>query len=119
MSEETVMAQHAPVRPATLGRAAGIDVAMVVFAVSAVFFSFFTGHDVATWRNIVFAPIVFLLAAFTVWLVVAEMRTLMRVMPETLHRGEAVFALGVAIVCFVVVGPMLLIMPFIFLGAVF
>lgn len=113
------MAQHAPVRAATLGRAAGIDVAMVVFAIGAVFFSFFTGHDVPIWRNIVFPPIVMMLAALTMWLVVAEMRTLMRVMPETLHRGEAVIALGVAVVCFVVVGPMLVIMPFIFLGAVF
>lgn len=113
------MAHQAPVRPpTTLRRAAGIDVGIIAFGVTAVILSFFTGQRVANWHNIVFPPIVFLLAAITMRLVVAELRTLFRVMPETTHRGEAVAAVGVALVSMVIVGPMLLIMPFIFLGAV-
>jgi hypothetical protein len=113
------MAQQTSVRPAsTLGRAAGIDVGIVVFGVTAVVLSFMTGQRVETWHNAAIAPIVFVLAAVTMRLVVAELRTLMRVMPETPHRGEAVAALAVALVAMVVVGPMLLIMPFVFLGAV-
>jgi hypothetical protein len=104
--------------PATLGRAAGIDLGIVVFGVTAVILSFMTGQRVATWHNAAIAPVVFLLAAITMRLVVAELRTLMRVLPETPHRGEAIAALVVALVAMVVVGPMLLIMPFVFLGAV-
>ena len=113
------MANQAPVRPpATLGRAAGIDIGIVMFGVAAVILSFFTGQRVANWHNIVFPPVVFVLAAVTMRLVVAELRTMMRVAPQSTHHGEVIAAIGVALVSMVVVGPMLLIMPFIFLGAV-
>jgi hypothetical protein len=51
-------------------------------------------------------------------LVLAEIRALLPVLPETPHKGEAFAALVVAIVMTVVVGPMLLIMPFVFFGSV-
>jgi hypothetical protein len=58
------------------------------------------------------------LAAITLRLVLAEIRALWPVLPETPHKGEALTALGVAIAMTVIVGPMLLIMPFIFFGAI-
>jgi hypothetical protein len=39
-------------------------------------------------------------------------------LPETPHKGEAFTALAIAIVMTVVVGPMLLIMPFVFFGSI-
>jgi hypothetical protein len=48
----------------------------------------------------------------------AEVRALVPVLPDHPHKGEAFTALGFAMVMAVIVGPMLLIMPFIFFAAV-
>ena len=106
-----------PTHPLTLTRAAGIDIAMVATGIGAVVLSFLTGQGAARWQNLVFAPAVMVLAAITLRLVLAEVRALLPVLPDHPHNGEAVTALGVALVMTVVVGPMLLIMPFIFFAA--
>ena len=113
----TMPSHNHPPRAATLVRAAEIDVAMLVFGAGAVIVSFLTGQGAPRWHNLVFAPLVILLAAVTLRLVLAEIRALWPVLPETPHKGQALTALGVAIAMTVVVGPMLLIMPFIFFGA--
>jgi membrane-bound metal-dependent hydrolase YbcI (DUF457 family) len=105
---------HSP-RTASLGRVVGVDVALVVVTVAAVLLSFLTGQDVPRWRNLVFAPVVFLLAALALRLVVAEVRAVRPVLPVTSHKGEALAALGVAIAAVVVVLPMVVIMPIMFL----
>jgi hypothetical protein len=107
---------HSP-RALTLTRAAGIDIAMLVFGGAAVVLSFLTGQGADRWQNLVFPPVVMVLAVITLRLVLAEIRALVPVLPDHPHKGEAVTALGVAIVMTVVVGPMLLIMPFIFFAA--
>ena len=104
--------------PTSLARAAGIDAAMLLFGIGAALVSFLTGNGEPQWHNLLFAPIVFALAAVTMRLVLAEIRALLPVLPETAHKGEAIAALVVAIVMTVVVGPMLLIMPFVFFGAI-
>jgi hypothetical protein len=107
-----------PHRAVTLSKAAGIDVATLLFGGGAIVVSFLTGQGVPRWHNLVFAPAVAALAAITMLLVVAEVRSLLPVLPDSPHRGAALAALGVAIVMAVVVGPMLLVMPFIFFAAV-
>lgn len=104
-------------RSASLVRAAGIDLAMLLFGAGAIITSFLTGQGVARWHNLVFPPIVLVFAAITMRLVLAEVRALWPVLPETQHKGEALTALGVAIAMTVIVGPMLVIMPFIFFAA--
>ena len=102
-----------------LARAAGIDVAIVFFAVAAATLSFATGQGVANWRNIVFPPLVMVLAAVTIALVVAEIRYFRRTAGEVTHRAPALVEIAIALIAMVVVGPMLLIMPFVFFGAIF
>jgi hypothetical protein len=104
-------------RAASLSRAAGIDLAMVLFGGGAIVLTFLTGQGVPRWHNLVFAPIVVILAAITARLVVAEVRELVPVLGETRHKGEAFAALGVAIAFGVMVVPMLAFMPFIFFAA--
>jgi hypothetical protein len=107
---------HAP-RALTLTRAVGIDIAMFAIGGAALVLSFLTGQGADRWQNLVFAPVVMVLAAVTLRLVLAEVRALLPVLPDHPHKGEALTALGFAIVMTVVVGPMLLIMPFIFFAA--
>ena len=104
-------------RPVSLSRAAGIDAAVVLFGAGAALVSFLIGNGEQQWHNLVFSPIVFVLAAITMRLVLAEFRALLPVLPETTHKGEAITALVVAIVMTVVVAPMLVIMPFVFFGS--
>lgn len=113
----TMPSHNHPPRTVSLVRAAEIDVAMLLFAAGAVLVSFLTGQGAPRWRNLVFAPTVMVLAAVTMRLVLAEIRALWPVLPETPHKGQALTALGIAIVMTIVVGPMLLIMPFIFFAA--
>ena len=102
-----------------LARAAGIDAAIVLFTVAAATLSFATGQGVANWRNIVFPPVVIALAAVTMILVIAEIRYFRRTAGEVTHRAPALIEVAVALIAMVVVGPMLLIMPFVFFGAIF
>lgn len=102
-----------------LARAAGIDAAIVTCTVAAAALSFATGQGAANWRNIVFPPLVMLIAAITMALVVAEIRYFRRTAGEVTHRGSALVEVAVALIAMVVVGPMLLIMPFVFFGALF
>ena len=102
-----------------LARAAGIDVAIVVFAIAAALLSFATGQGAPDWRNIVFPPVVMILAAITMWLTVAEVRNFWRNSGDSAHKGTAIIEVAVALVAMVVVGPMLVIMPFVFFGAIF
>ena len=81
--------------------------------------SFATGQAVANWRNIVFPPIVMVLAAVTIALVVAEIRYFRRTAGDVTHRASALVEVAVALIAMVIVGPMLLIMPFVFFGAIF
>ena len=113
----TVPSHNHPVRSISLTRAIGIDVAMLATGVTATVLTFLTGQGVDRWQNIVFPPLVMVLAAITLRLVLAEVRALIPVLPDHPHKGEALTALGFAIVMTVVVGPMLLIMPFIFFAA--
>ena len=99
-------------------RAAGIDTAIAFFGLSAVALSFLLGNGVPDWRNAVVSVVVFGLAAITMALVVVEWRTLRRAVPDSTHKVAGVGELLFAVVAAVVVGPMLLIMPFVFLGAV-
>jgi hypothetical protein len=113
------MSRPADMAPSvSLTRAAGIDVAVLLFGAGAALLTFLLGNGEPQWHGLVFAPIVFVLAAITMRLVLAEIRALLPVLPETPHKGEAFAALVVAIVMTVVVGPMLLIMPFVFFGSV-
>jgi hypothetical protein len=102
-----------------LARAAGIDAAIVLFAVAAATLSFATGQGVANWRNIVFPPLVMLLGIMTIALAVAEIRYFRRTAGDVTHRASALVEVAVALIAMVVVGPMLLIMPFVFFGALF
>jgi membrane-bound metal-dependent hydrolase YbcI (DUF457 family) len=106
------------VHPVSLARAAGIDAAVLLFGTAAALVSFLMGNGEPRWHNLVFAPVVFVLAAITMRLVLAEVRALVPVLPETSHKGEAIAALMVAIVMTVVVAPMLLIVPFVFFGSI-
>ena len=102
-----------------LARAAGIDAAIVTCTVAAATLSFATGQGVPSWRNIVFAPLVMLIAAATISLTVAEIRYFRRTAGEVTNRAAAVAEVAIALVAMVIVAPMLLIMPFVFLGAIF
>ena len=113
----TTPSHNHPVRPVTLARVVGIDIAMVATGVTAIVLTFLTGQGADRWQNIVFPPLVMVFAAITLRLVLVEVRALLPVLPDYPHKGEALTALGVAIVMTVVVGPMLLIMPFIFFAA--
>jgi hypothetical protein len=100
-----------------LARAAGFDLGIVVFTVGAVLVSFGTGQGAATWQNIALPPIVMVLAAVALWFAFVEIRHFWRTAAETEHRGSALFEVVVALIAMVVAGPMLLLMPWIFLGA--
>ena len=100
-----------------LARAAGIDIAIAFFGLSAVTATFMLGNGEAAWRNAVGSATAFILAAITMTLVYAEWRMLKPAVPNSGHPVAGVAELMVAIVAAVVVGPILLIMPFIFLGA--
>ena len=104
--------------PVSLTHAIGVDAALLAFGLGAVLTTFLIGNGDPQWRNLVFAPAVFVLAAITMRMVVAEIRALWPVLPETDHKGQAIAALMVPIVMAVVVGPMLLIMPFVFFGSI-
>ena len=103
--------------PVSLTRAAGIDVGVLLFGTGAALVSFLLGNGEPRWHGIVFAPVVFMLAVITMRLILSEVRALLPVLPDTPHKGQAFAALMVAIVMAVVVGPMLLIMPFVFFGS--
>lgn len=115
MAQPTTTRTHAA---HSLARAAGIDAAIVFFAVAAATLSFATGQHVANWRNIVFPPLVMLLAAIALLLVFAEIRLFHRTGADSGHPASALLEVGVALVAMVIVGPMLLIMPFVFFGAI-
>lgn len=102
----------------SLARAAGIDAAILLFGFGAALLTFLMGNGEVRWHNLVFAPLVFVLAAVTMRLILAEIRTLLPVLPETAHQGRAVTALVIAIVMTVVVAPMLVIAPFVFFTAI-
>ena len=99
-----------------LVRSAEIDFGIVFFALAAIAATFATGNGAPTWRNIVFPPIVMMLALITLRLVIAEIRLFSRTAAEE-PRGRSVAAIVVALIAMVLVAPMLLIMPWIFLGA--
>jgi hypothetical protein len=101
-----------------LVRSAEIDLGIVGMTLAAITLTFATGQGVANWRNIVFPPNVMVLATLTLFLVVAEIRAFARTAGDEPHRGRSVAAVLVALVATVVVAPMLLIMPFVFLGAI-
>ena len=111
------MTHPADVHPFSMSRAVTIDAAMLLFGIAAIVLTFLTGQDVARWQNLVFAPAVMAFAAMTLWLALAELRTLGSTMPATRHPGELVTARILAVSMFIVVGPMLLIMPFMFFSA--
>ena len=102
-----------------LARAAGIDAAIVMCTVAAATLSFATGQGVPDWRNIVFAPLVMLVAVATIALTVAEIRYFHRTAGDVTNRTTAVIEVAVAMIAMVIVAPMLLIMPFVFFGAIF
>ena len=108
---------HRPVAH-PLARAAGLDAAIVICTVAAATLSFATGQGVPDWRNIVFAPLVVLLAVVTMALVLAEIRYFRRIAEQTTHRGSALAEVAVALVAMVAVAPMIVIMPFVFFGAI-
>lgn len=113
------MSHPADVHPFSTARAIGIDLAMLASGAAAIVFTFATGQGASRWQNLVFAPTVVVFAAITVALAFAELRTLGSKMPQTRHPGELITARVVALSMLVVVGPMLLIMPFIWVAAVF
>jgi anti-sigma-K factor RskA len=116
MGHTTTLTAHPVHHP--LARAAGIDVAIVFFALCAITTTFFLGNGASAWRNAIGSAVVFVLAAITMALCYAEWRMLKPAVPDSDHKVAGVSELLVAIVAAVVVGPMLLIMPFIFLGAI-
>ena len=93
--------------------------AIVAFTAAAALLSFATGQGVADWHNIVFPPIVMAVAAIAMLLIVSEVRLFVRTAADSTHRGSALLEVVVALSAAVVVGPMLLIMPFVFLGGIF
>jgi hypothetical protein len=99
-----------------LARSAEIDLGIVFCSLAAIAATLTTGNGAATWRNIVFPPIVMALALVTMRRVVAEIRMFARTAADG-RRGASVAGVVVALVAMVVVAPMLLIMPFAFLGA--
>ena len=101
-----------------LARAAGVDAAIVAFTVAAAAVSFGTGQGVPGWHNIVFTPIVMALAGVAMLLSYVEIRMFRRNAETTTHRGTAAAEVLVPLVAIIVAGPMLLIMPFIFFGAI-
>ena len=111
------MSHPADVHPFPTIRAVGIDAAMLLFGGAAILLTFMTGQDVPRWQNLVFAPAVMVFAALTLWLAFAELRTLGSTMPATRHPGELITARVLAVSMPIVVGPMLLIMPFILFSA--
>ena len=58
-------------------------------------------------------------AAVTIALVVAEIRYFRRTAGDVTHRASALVEVAVALIAMVIAGPMLLIMPFVFFGAIF
>ena len=104
-------------RAVSLAQAFEVDLALVLFGGGAIVLTFLTGNGAPRWHNLVFAPIVCVLALITGRLVISEVRALWRVLPETPHRGQALAALLFAIALGVMVIPMLAFMPFIFFGA--
>jgi len=102
-----------------LARAAGIDAAIVTCTVAAATLSFATGQGVPNWRNLVFAPLVMLIAAGTIALTIAEIRYFRRTAGDVTNRTTAVVEVAIALISMVIVAPMLLIMPFVFFGAIF
>lgn len=113
----TMTSHNHPPRALSLTRAIGIDIAMLATGVTAAALTFLTGQGVDRWQNLVFPPLVMVFAAITLRLVLAEVRALIPVLPDYPRKGEALTALGVAIAMTVIVGPMQLIMPFIFFAA--
>lgn len=100
-----------------LARAAGVDAAIVVFAIAAAIFTFGTGQGEPAWHNLLFAPIVMVFAGIALLLSYVEIRMFIRNAKTTTRRATAVAEVIVPFIAMIVVGPMLLIMPFIFFGA--
>lgn len=100
-----------------LARAAGLDLGIVAFTIGAVLVSFGTGQGADRWQNIALPPIVMVLAAVALWFAFLEIRFFWRTASETTHQRSALVEVVIALIAMVVAGPMLLLMPFIFLGA--
>ncbi|HET6816035.1 MAG TPA: hypothetical protein VFH66_02260 [Mycobacteriales bacterium] len=101
-----------------LFRAAGIDVTAVIFVFGAAALTFLIGNGAARWVNAVVSATVWLLALIAVALLGTELRQLWRNGPDDRHPGGSAAAVVVSIALMCIVVPMLLIMPFVFLGAV-
>jgi hypothetical protein len=102
-----------------LARAAGIDLAIVTLSVGAVVLTFLTGNGEPRWQNLVFAPAVILLAAVVIRLIAAEIREFRRHAADSGHPLEAIASILVPLVAMIVVAPLVLLMPFVFFGAMF
>ena len=100
-----------------LARAAGVDAAIVTFTIAAATLSFGTGQGSPTWHNLVFAPMVMVLAAIAVLLSYVEIRMFARNTKTTTHPVTAAAEVLVPLAAMIIAGPMVLIMPFIFFGA--
>jgi len=100
-----------------IARAFGVDAAIVIFTIAAATLSFGTGQGASTWQNLVFAPLVVLLASVAVLLSYVGIRMFARTARTTSHPVTAVAEVLVPLAAMVIAGPMLLLMPFIFLGA--
>lgn len=102
-----------------LRRALGIDAAIVVVGLGAILVAFQTG-DAPRWRNLVLAPIAFGLALLTERMAWAEAKQMRPVdVHTTAHHTGAITAAGVAAFFAFLAIPVLLFMPFVFLGGVF
>ena len=103
---------HHPLR-----RAAGIDVAALAFVVVAALLTFFIGNGSARWVNAVVSAAVWALALVAVLLMRTELLHLWRSGPDEKHLVGSATAVVVTIGMLCIVVPMLVIMPFVFIGA--
>lgn len=101
-----------------LFRAAGIDIAAVAFGATAAVLTLFIGNGTADWVNAVVSATVWVLALIAVALLVTELLQLWRSGPDERHLGSSALAVIVALALLCILVPMLLIMPFVFLGAI-
>jgi hypothetical protein len=102
-----------------LRRALEIDLGIIAVSLVSIVLAFQTG-DAPRWHNIVFPPIAFALALLTLrmaWAEIKEMRPL-DVHTTAHHTGAMVGAGVAAFVAFLAI-PVILFMPFVFLGGVF
>ncbi|HET7309792.1 MAG TPA: hypothetical protein VFJ17_00540 [Mycobacteriales bacterium] len=100
-----------------LFRAAGIDLAALAFVGGAAVLTLFLGNGSAQWVNGLVSATVWVLALIAVALLGGELRQLWRNGPDEKHLGSSAAAVVVVVALMCVVVPMVLIMPFMFLGA--